>query len=128
MRITRHYSLLTADKVLAALRKVKRPTLPKGSEIRIAAWSNCREQGYHLRYFATDDSEPLAVVVAQQRNSDKILVVAGTPYEFDIQTNQPSEVAWDGRVEFHAGEYEATARYIVSIFSGKRSLVRAVEA
>jgi hypothetical protein len=129
VKITKHYSLLTADKVLTALRKVKPPKLLKGSEIGIAAWSNGREQGYYLRYYSPVDrvSSARAAVVAQQRNSDAILVVAGTPYEFDFQTNQPDDGAWEHRAEFHPRQYEAAARYIMSVFSGRRPLIRAEE-
>ena len=81
--LTKHYSLTHADKVLKLVRKqVKCDGL-------IGVWANGREQGYHIT------SVDRAVVFAQQRNSDQIIVIYGLAVKFDISTHMPNDELWD---------------------------------
>ena len=105
----KHYSLIHADIILDAL--FKSPL--KDKDITVECWANCREQGYHL----IDYKNEKALNFAQQRNSDSIVIVAGSSrHDFDTSTNSPSDSAWEkGRVELYPDE-KATD-YIVCYFS-----------
>lgn len=100
MKLTKHYSLKHSDKVL----KLVKQNLPKDgqSEIVVQAWSNGREQGYHLshRIIGNRSYNVFGINFAQQRNSDSILVIYGSIKDFDIQTNHPYETIWKDRKEF----------------------------
>jgi len=93
MPLEKHYSLVHADKVIDLIQE----RLDSDYRISIRAWSNGREQGYHLESF---DGNKRACVFAQQRNSDQLLVVCGIHTEFDIQTNQPTDGVWEHRQVF----------------------------
>lgn len=112
MKLTKHYSLIHADKVL----KLVKQDLPKDvqSEIVVQAWSNGREQGYHLshRIIGNRSYNVFGINFAQQRNSDNIVVVHGSIKDFDIQTNHPSETIWENnRKEF--SNYSDAAEFII---------------
>ena len=97
--IEKHYSILHAEKVL----KLIRP-LAKGLKFNLsmALWSNGREQGFYL---CRDDfdgpGEWPALVFAQYRTSDSIVVVFGKSTEFDITTHMPAEHLWGGEEKGH---------------------------
>lgn len=109
-----HYSLVHATKVLKLIRKKL-----KGAkcDITVECWANCREQGFYLRRNESSDSDTrLALVFAQQRNSDSIVVVYGTPMNFDITTNAPDEEVWEKNRKNIATDEEAT-KYIVDLLA-----------
>lgn len=100
MPLNTHYSLVHATKVLKLVRKKLKGT---PFDITVDCWSNGREQGYHLCRWATNrelreglkDSCEIALVFAQQRNSDAMLVIHGEPKKFDITTHMPDEELWN---------------------------------
>lgn len=109
--IEKHESLRVAEKVMQEVRGLLPP-----ARVYQKVWSNGREQGFHLSVctpggFRTDP----AVVFAQARGSEQIMVVAGVGAEdFDYQTNQPTEKAYlAGRTYFEAGAYKKAAQFIV---------------
>lgn len=113
--ISKHYSLLHAEKVL----KLIRP-LAKGLkfDLDLSVWSNGREQGFYLtRREGTPDGWP-ALVWAQYRTSDSIVVIFGDHQEFDITTHMPSEKLWGGESKghmkfFHSDKDHEAAKFIV---------------
>ena len=99
----KHYSLVHSEKVLKAIRKAMPKSISK--DIHVDCWSNGREQGFHLSRYSHSLEPSLSLVFAQQRNSDMVLVVAGTSRDFDVTTNQPSDEIWEtGRKEFNHDE------------------------
>lgn len=114
MKIPVHYSLKVARKV------VNKINLPKeiAKKCDVLSWSNCREQGLFIRKFEMGKGGKgfgKGVAIAQQRNSEDILVVCGTSTDFDFQTHQPSDELWDrdgARVHFRYDEVDKAARYI----------------
>lgn len=103
-----HYSLAHATKVLNLVRKKMRGT---PFDVSVGCWSNCREQGFHLARYTPGISD-FALVFAQQRNSDCIVVVYGAHTDFDIGTNTPNEEVWkknrkDLRTDEEAADYIA---------------------
>ena len=106
MKIPVHYSLKVARAVVAKI------DLPKevAKNCTVESWSNCREQGLCIKKY--DDSSK-AVLIAQQRSSDEILLVCGILRDFDFQTNQPSEELWNiGRVHFDPKDVKKAAKHI----------------
>jgi len=93
----KHYSLKVAEAIYLMVeqeltnRCVVKSNVEDG--IVVSAWSNCREQGYHLRVMG--NIPDLCINFAQQRNSNNILVIVGTNSDFDSQTNQPSDELWE---------------------------------
>lgn len=113
-KIEVHPSLVVARKVVRELEKI----IPKNiaNNCRIASWSNCREQGLCIECFSglTDFSKK--VCIAECRNSDSILVVHGTNYDFDMQTNQPSEEIYQkNRRYFDYQHFKDAAKHILTI-------------
>jgi hypothetical protein len=91
----KHYSLITADLVVAYLRR----TIHKAwtDKVELSVWSNGREQGYFVDRERLDTEgigKSPAAVFAQQRNSDQVVVVVGDREQFDFQTHQPDEKLW----------------------------------
>jgi len=104
--IRRHYSLEHADRVLAML---DRSLSTKHRNFTLSVWSNGREQGYHLRSGGGIEKHPeAAVVFAQQRGSDSIVVIVGEVKDFDITTHMPQENVWEKQKCFHS-DVEAAA-------------------
>jgi hypothetical protein len=113
MKLIKHHSLALADKVLGHLRK-EAATIP-GEDIHIGAWSNCREQGYHLssnRIFGSLRS--LCVNIAECRGSDQVIVQTGTSDDFDGQSHQGNDKVYDEQKYFDSPL--AAAKFIVDFF------------
>jgi hypothetical protein len=118
-----HYSLAHATKVLNLVRKKLAKT---PFDITVGCWANGREQGYHLARWATipelkagqKDSAEIALVFAQQRNSDAMLVIYGTHTQFEIDTHMPKEELWDAKdhMRIISGD-EETASYIADLLA-----------
>jgi predicted RNA-binding Zn-ribbon protein involved in translation (DUF1610 family) len=104
-----HYSLEHANKVLKIVQDMIEQEAPRDFEGSIGAWSNCREQGYYLAVdddsYGGDFGERPALVVAQVRNSDGVLVVAGNTKDFDTH-HMPSDRLW----EIHGCGYRREAK------------------
>lgn len=83
MLITKHHSLVVADKVLTLLRVILRSQ--PGPPLTVTTYSNCREQGYHIVTPYHGSAWSRAVSFAQQRNSDDIRVWYGPAADFDMQ-------------------------------------------
>ena len=96
MNIGKHYSLVHADRIIAAVRRRLRPV--KGKTMTQLVWANGREQGYAIRC----DTTNRMVLFAQQRNGDSLFVVPGNRADFDIQTNHPNDKVWETRKNFDA--------------------------
>jgi len=56
--------------------------------VSVGAWSNCREQGYHV------SANGRAAVIAERRNSDGIRVIVGDAHQFDGQSHMPTDSLW----------------------------------
>jgi hypothetical protein len=108
MKIPVHHSLKVARKVVGLI------DLPKdiANNCSIESWSNCREQGLFIDLYGKVFGDSKGVCIAENRNSDHILVIAGLHKNFDIQTNQPSEEDWKNRQLFDYNEHEKAARFI----------------
>lgn len=124
MKIPIHYSLKVARAVVAKI------DLPKevAKNCDVESWSNGREQGLCIKkFFPLGESK--SIVVAQQRSSDDILIVAGTGSDFDFQTNHPSDDIWhkDGaRTHFNYNEKEKAARYIETLLGIKNKAAKTI--
>jgi hypothetical protein len=124
MKIPVHYSLKVARAVVAKI------DLPKevAKNCTIESWSNGREQGLCIkRFFPLGESK--SIVVAQQRSSDDILIVAGTCSDFDFQTNHPSDDIWDkdgARTHFNYNEKEKAARYIETLLGIENKVAKTI--
>jgi hypothetical protein len=117
MKIEKHYSLQAADIVLAMLYHMADEDV--NVDVTVSAWSNGREQGYHLAAYDRDNrqAKPKALVFAQQRNSDQVLVVYGNQTDFDVTTNMPTEDIWhNSRKDFTA--YQDAAEFILTYLMG----------
>ena len=107
-----HYSLAVARKIV---NKVK---VPKdiANHCSVESWANCREQGLSIGVHIGHIDKWKNILVAQQRNSDDILIVVGASSMFDNQTNQPSDEIWDtGRTHFRYNEVDKAVRFIEDI-------------
>ena len=107
MKIPVHYSLKVVRAVISKI------NLPKEIAERciLESWSNGREQGHCIKCFPPTNSK--SVVIAQQRNSDDILILCGNSLAFDIQTNQPSEtIVQNSKICFRYNEVEKAAKHI----------------
>jgi hypothetical protein len=108
-----HYSLEHANKVLALLRKEVKGVKSANSElVSIEAWANCREQGYCIKVYAKSYDGGIAICFAQQRSSDSTVVIVGPMKDFNNQTNQPSESAYEDARFFGYNDDEKAAKYI----------------
>ena len=91
-KFEKHHSLEAAERVIKALKIMLRDVKVT---IEIEAWSNGREQGYCLRASSTNKSmHAMWFNIAEQRNSDAYLVIPSQEYP-DLQTNMPSDAAWE---------------------------------
>lgn len=77
----------------------------------VTMFSNCREQGFSI---SSHERERM-VCIAQQRNSDCIVVFYGAWGQFNIQ-NIPDDSA--GRKEFDCDEIENAVLFIYDFLSG----------
>ena len=105
-----YYSLEHANKILALVRRELRG-VRSAREVSIEAWANCREQGYCIKASPPDWDRRVAICFAQTRNSDSLVVIAGSARDFNNQTNQPSEKIWEANRKFFDGDKKA-AEYI----------------
>jgi len=109
MKIPIHYSLKVARQV------VNKIQLPKeiAKDCSVESWSNCREQGLHItRYGFASNTIGRGVNIAQQRNSDSILVCWGDATEFDDH-NQESDMVYEIQKRyFRYDEQEKASRFI----------------
>lgn len=91
-----HYSLEHANLVLKLVQDTLEREAPSEFEGTIKSWANCREQGYYLeRDDLIDIDQRPALVFAQSRGSDGVVVAAGTSVDFDHQLNSPSDELWE---------------------------------
>ena len=110
-------------KDVGVLRFLNKIDLPKeiARDCTLQSWSNGREQGLCISYFAPDLKSKM-VVFAQQRSSDAILIVGGHPNDFCIN-HQPSDALWvkDGaRVTFDADDHDKAVKYIEKFLTSKK--------
>ena len=112
-KIKAHPSLVVARKVVGALEKIVPKDIAKDCIVR--SWSNCREQGLSIEHWQGIDTHK--AVVSEARSSDDILVVTGSNYDFDFQTNQPTDEAWEkNRRYFKYESYGEVAKHILNFF------------
>ena len=117
MSIRLHDGLKVAKKVLDNLNKIMPKKMQK--ECSVEAYSNCREQGYNIKYWKDiSETKPnfitLEVSFAENRNSDNIVVYAGR--NFSLQGNIPSEEAYTNQKLFEPDEYDKAAEFILNYF------------
>lgn len=80
----------------------------------VEAYSNGREQGYHIRGWADDiGCEGLGISFSENRNSDHIVVYTGKSSSFSMQGNVPQEGVYKNAKYFEYGEYYKAASFIV---------------
>jgi len=115
MKIPLHYSLDVAMKV------VNKINLPKeiAKNCDIQSWSNGREQGVCIHSTNGNYETWSKIAIAQQRNSDSIMVISGRDVNFNIQTNMPDDEAWEKRKHFEYNEVKKAAEYITKIITNK---------
>ena len=111
MKILEHYSLKVAREVV---NKINIPA--KIAEyVDTTCWANCREQGLSIALPFGHTENWKRVNVAQNRNSDDIVVIFGGYHDFDFRTNQPNEDAYKSRTFFKYNEQKKAADYIKSL-------------
>lgn len=106
MKVEKVYSLQVADRVLEEITKLAKK-VERDLPVDVRVWSNGREQGYHLT--AGDN----AVVFAENRNSDHILVVVGDKMDFDISTNMPNNKIWEDAMMYPGAKPAHAAQMIM---------------
>ena len=103
MRITNNNSRLRV--ALNVLREIDIPS--KDAVIR--TFSNCREQGLHVTYYASDSEYPhRCVSFSENRRSDDIIVMFGMSDQFadsGIPYEDNSDI-WEKRKYFKEGEFK----------------------
>jgi hypothetical protein len=116
-------SLKRAEKVYKELEKIllaKKIINPKVKDdgLLLKSWANGREQGYFLLIAPAGilPDEWSGVCFAENRNSDQMVVITGLLYEFDGQTNHPSEGIWVVNREYFKTE-KLAAHYIAGYIS-----------
>lgn len=107
--------IVVARKIIAELNKIL--TTDQKQYSNIDSWSNCREQGFCIRYWGFDKKVKKVkcdkkVCIAEHRSSDDIVVIMGNAKDFDMQTNQPTEETYGGRKYFHYDDHKKAAEYI----------------
>lgn len=109
MKIPLHYSLKVARSVVSKI------DLPKNiaKHCTVDSWANCREQGLCISANVGNLNDWKKFVIAQQRNSDDILIVEGNYKMFDMQTNQPNDEVWEkGRAHFKYDQITNAVKFI----------------
>jgi hypothetical protein len=98
-KIVKSENLRHADRILAQVRKI----WPKEWEGWLKCWANGREQGYWLQATVIGDKEyaRACCVFSEGRSCDGALIIPGRAEDFDYQTNQPNDKAWEGRRYFY---------------------------
>lgn len=111
MKLEKHYSLVEAERVLESLQKLfdtdLRLAVLEDATFTVEAYQNGREQGYTINYYI----RPMffkAFFIAQQRNSDDIVVYYGNPSNQSV-----SEDAYKNSKYFSYQDYDGAAQYIV---------------
>jgi len=115
MKIPICSSLKVARKVVSKI------DLPKeiARNCILESWSNGREQGLCIQNANGHPESWQKILIAEQRNSDDILVVFGPCIDFDITTNHPSDEVWKGRMNFRYDEFDKAAQFITDKIKGK---------
>ncbi len=126
-KLVKHPSLVHAEKVLKLVRK-RWDGLPEATRENlrtavIQTWSNGREQGFHISLRDSAAEADRAVVFAEQRSSDQVVVLAGDASRFDITTNMPDEKLWDEAVHCFSDDDEA-ADQIMRFLAGDTAALR----
>ncbi len=115
--IEKSESLVHSEKVLKLVR-----SLAKGLDLSLGVWSNGREQGFFLAKMEGSPDVWAALVFAQYRSSDSMMVVFGPYQKFDTTTHTPAEELWGGESKGHMKffppdkDYEA-AKFIVDFLA-----------
>lgn len=116
MRIPICESLRVARRIVGMIRFSPRTA----RECVVKAWSNGREQGFHISRLTWDNDSVCvwAVNVAQARSSDSIIVLYGNGNDFDGQTNQMSEEIWEKQKKYFLCNEEAKAAKFITRYLG----------
>lgn len=108
MKFRLHNSLKVARAVVDA---VQVPTTIAGMG-SVVGYENGREHGLCIQLFLPD-AQVLNVCVAENRNSDDIVVYLGEVNErFQGDTNVPTQRAYKSAKYFHPGEHVKAAQHI----------------
>ena len=73
----------------------------------VESYSNCREQGLYFRGPAGCCS------VAENRNSDSIVVYPGRRCDFEMGGNVPKGLAWEQRRYFNYDQHKEAAKFVL---------------
>lgn len=84
MKVHTHHSVVLANKVLAAIRKLAERS-PYTDDIFVSCYSNCREQGWAL------NRNEQMLTISEHRNSDDIRIWYGPRRRFEITGHIPTE-------------------------------------
>jgi hypothetical protein len=110
-KLVKHPSLVHAEKVLNLVRdgwdELPESTRNNLRTALIQVWSNGREQGFHISLRDSAAEAERAVVFAEQRSSDQVVVLAGDAIRFDITTNMPDEKLWEEAVHCFSDDAQA---------------------
>ena len=96
-----HHSLIHVNKILKAL--FKHFGRGGSDKIQVSVWSNGREQGYYIR------REHLALLFAENRNSDSTMIITGHREDFDFQTHQPTEETYQKNKKYFESDQDEKA-------------------
>jgi hypothetical protein len=110
-------SMTQALGVLGALNNYVRE-LDKHGDFTLQAYSNGREQGFHLKHYHEDHPDDWkAVSFSEDRRSDNIVVYWGTPNQFSMQGNIIDDDGYRNQAEYFTCEaYDDAARFILNFF------------
>jgi hypothetical protein len=110
--ITHGSSIDVAFKLLALVqKKCKHLKNPTGEDLfDLQAFSNGREQGFHIRGIGLSNHRYLGISFAQNRNSDNIVVYYGENFYPELDKMKAS---W-----FPPGDYEGASEYIIRLMQG----------
>lgn len=111
MKIQDHYSLKVAKDVV---RKIDLPA-KMAKLIDAECWANCREQGLSLSVAFGRIEGWKRINIAQNRNSDDIVIMVGSRNDFTFGTNQPTEETYHNRHLFRYDEQQKAADYIKGV-------------
>lgn len=104
-----HKTTQVADAVLAVVDQ-----LLEAQTVKLNIWcepyQNGREHGWSLRVGVDEQ-----VAFSENRNTDRIVVYAGEPKNFNSAGNVPDQTAYTQKSYFLPGQYQEAAEFIVRV-------------
>ena len=112
MKINKNAGIVHSENILNILQydmNVNDNFISINENIYVSCFDNCREQGYILKMLI-DFDDPLYIAIAEQRNSDNIVVYVYNKCAFP--SNLPAENNWDNANYFEDGKIYDAVKYI----------------